>query len=110
MRERREYERFDLKLPVRIQVLVPDGKKTFNALSTDISAGGVYIFPKRSFTMGTQVKLELTVLNARVKKLTGAQGLIMAEGTVVRCTSTGIAISFGEDCQVMSSTAREMNW
>ena len=107
MLERRRYERFDLTLLTMVEVLTPEGKKSFNALSTNISAGGVHLYPRRPIPEGTSVKVNVTIQNERLKKRTGAQGVIITEGTIVRCTSIGIAVSFGEDYQILSLTAWE---
>ena len=103
MLERRQYERFDLTLPTSIEVMTSEREETFDSLSTDISAGGVYVYPNRFIPEGTQVKLNLEVTNERLKRLKDTKGLmIRAEGTVVRTTPRGMAICFGEDCQILS--------
>ena len=101
MRERRKFERFDLRLPGTIEVLTLHGTDIIDFLSNDISMGGSYIHANVTVPEGTHVRLNLTVHSERLAELTGTQGRMTVDGTVVRCTSAGIAVCFGEDCQIL---------
>ena len=102
MKERREYERFQLALPARLEIATSVKKEIFDAQTRDISAAGTFLFTTERFSEGTRCRLELTVPSNRIKELTGAQGLIKVEGTVVRSTPDGVAICFDGDCQILS--------
>ncbi|UCG14240.1 MAG: PilZ domain-containing protein [Deltaproteobacteria bacterium] len=104
MRERREHGRFELQLSGTIEVLASNGNGTFSCSTNDISAGGSYIHTDHPVEEGTRVRLHLTVQSERLRELTGAHGLIKVEGIVVRCAPAGMAICFGENCQIVNLT------
>ena len=102
MEERRKYERFDLRLPGRIEVLTSGKQQVLDLLTSDVSAGGAFFCTTKSISQGTQVTLNLTLTSQRLKELTAAQALIKVEGTVVRCNAKGMAVSFNEDYDIVN--------
>jgi len=102
MEERREYERFQLALPARLEIATSVKKEIFDSQTRDISAAGAFLFTTERLSEGTRCRLELTVPSNRIKELTGAQSLIKVEGTVVRSTPDGVAICFDGECQLLS--------
>ena len=102
MKERRQYERFPLSLPARLETITSDKKEVFDFETRDISASGAFIYNKESFPEGTRFKIDLTVPSEKIKELTGAQSLIECEGSVVRSTPTGVAIRCDKKCQILS--------
>ena len=102
MKERRQYERFLLTLPARMEMITSDKKQVFDFETRDISASGAFIYNKESFPEGTRFKIDLTVPSEKIKELTGAQSLIECEGSVVRSTPTGVAIRCDKECQILS--------
>jgi Tfp pilus assembly protein PilZ len=102
MKERRQYERFPLTIPARMEMMTTDRKQIFDLETRNISAGGTFINTTEQFPEGTRFKLNLTVPSERIKELTGAESLIECEGNVVRSTPTGMAIQFDKDCHIMS--------
>jgi hypothetical protein len=102
MKERRKHGRFQLELPVRLETNSTDKKEIFELRSSNISAAGVLLLgTTEQFTTGTRCQLELVVASARIKELTGVQGLIKIEGTIVRSTPEGVAVCFDGDCQIL---------
>jgi hypothetical protein len=79
MKERRIYERFQLSLPARLEMNSTGKKEIFEL----------------------QTREELIVASERIKELTGVQGLIKVEGTIVRSTPDGLAICFDGDCEIL---------
>ncbi|OEU80823.1 MAG: hypothetical protein BA865_11470 [Desulfobacterales bacterium S5133MH4] len=94
MQERREYERFDLRLPGKIEVVVSGKQEIVDVLTSDISAGGAYFCATECIPDGTQVRIRLTIDSERLRELTGKQGLIDGEGIVVRSSAKWMAVSF----------------
>ena len=94
MQERREYERFDLRLPGKIEVVVSGKQEVVDVLTTDISAGGALFCAMESIPDGTKIKIRLTIDSERLRELTGKQGLIDVEGFVVRSSAKWMAVSF----------------
>ena len=102
MKERRQYERFSLAIPARVETIISDRKEVFDLKTRDISASGAFIYTPQPFTQGTRFKIDLTAPSERIKELTGAESLIECEGNVVRSTPTGMAIHFDRECQILS--------
>ena len=102
MNERRAYERFQLTIPARLEMVSSARKEVFDSQTRDISAVGAFLLTKEMLSEGTRCRLELTIPSNRIKELTGAQSLIKVEGTVVRSTPAGVAICFNGDCQILS--------
>ena len=102
MKERRTYERFQLSLPARLEMNSSGKKEIFELQTKDISAAGALLVgTTEQFPAGTRCQLELIVTSERIKELTGVQGLIKIEGTIVRSTPGGVAICFDGDCQIL---------
>ena len=102
MKERRQFERFPLTIPARMEMMTTDRKQIFDLKARDISASGAFIYTPEPFSEGTRFKIDLTVPSERIKELTGAESLIECEGSVVRSTPTGVAIYFDRECQILS--------
>ena len=101
MKERREYERFQLALPARLEMATSVKKDILGAQTRDISAAGAFLLTTQRLSEGTRCQLELIVTSERIKELTGVHGLIKIEGTIVRSTPDGVAICFDGDCQIL---------
>jgi hypothetical protein len=103
MKERRLYKRHAVRLPSKIEAVIPSGKKKFYDLETkDISIGGAFIYTKEwySFPKGTQFILDITVPSDSNKELKTVKNLMECTGTMVRSTSEGIAIQCRE-CEII---------
>ncbi|UCG13376.1 MAG: PilZ domain-containing protein [Deltaproteobacteria bacterium] len=107
MKERRKYQRFTVGLPAEVETLDVDEKEKFSLVTCDISAGGVYFRTGHVIPEGKQAKIQLSVLNEKLKQLTGLHGWIQVDGTVVRSGSIGMAICFGGECQLFGLTGSE---
>ena len=102
MEERRMYERFQLSLPARLEMNSTGKKEIFELQTRNISAAGALLLgATERYPAGTRCHLELIVTSERIKELTGAQGLIKIEGTVVRSTPDGVAVCFDGGCQIL---------
>ena len=102
MEERRMYERFQLSLSARLEMNSSERTEIFELQTRDISAAGALLLgTTEQYPAGTRCHLELIVTSERIKELTGAQGLIKINGTVVRSTPEGVAVCFDGDCQIL---------
>ena len=101
MKERRKCERLQLELPARLETNSTDKKEIFELQTRDMSSAGAFLLTTERLSEGTRCRLELMVTSNRIKEITGAQGLIKAEGTVVRSSPDGVAICFDGDCQIL---------
>lgn len=105
MEERRRFERFQLRLPVRMEVNISGKRRIFDLETKDISAAGVLIDTSERFSEGTPVELNMTLSSDRIKELTGSQSLIKVQGIVVRSAPTGLAVSFAGRKEILSLNA-----
>jgi len=102
MKERRTYERFQLSLPARLEINSSERTELLELQTRDISAAGALLVGTTGqFPTGTRCQLELIVTSERIKELTGVQGLIKIEGTIVRSTPEGVAVRFDGDCEIL---------
>ena len=101
MKERRTYERFQLSLPARLKMNSSQTAEMVELQTRDISAAGAFLNTTGRFSVGTRCQLELIVSSERIKELTGVNGLIKVDGTIVRSTPEGVAICFDGDCQIL---------
>jgi c-di-GMP-binding flagellar brake protein YcgR len=106
MKERREFERFDLELPARVEVETP-GQRTepFSLKTSNISAGGAFFPTAKPFSEGTKLQLNIILAIEKLKKLTGSQCHIKVKGTVVRSEEDGMVIRFQRDYDITSTRA-----
>lgn len=105
MEERRRFERFQLRLPVRMEVTISGKRQIFDLETKDISAAGVFIETSERFSEGTPVQLSMTLSSNRIQELTGSQSLIKVKGIVVRSAPTGLAVSFAGRREILSLNA-----
>jgi len=61
MKERRQYERFILPLPVRLEPITTGRKRVLDLETRDISASGTFINTLTSFPEGTRFILDFTI-------------------------------------------------
>ena len=105
MKERRLYKRHSVRLPSRIETIIPSGKKKIYDLETkDISIGGAFIYTKEplSFPEGTRFIIDLTIPSGSIKELAIVKSLMACTGIMVRSTSEGIAIQCGNEWEIMN--------
>ena len=100
--DRRNYERFEVELPTRMETIISKKKQVFDLLTKNISASGAFVSTTSPFADGMCIKISLTTQNKRIGELTGSQSLIECEGRIIRTTPVGFAICFNKDCKVMS--------
>ena len=105
MEERRRFERFQLRLPVRMEVNSSGKRQIFDLETKDISAAGVFIETSERFSKGTPVRLSMTLSSNKIQELTGSQSLIKVKGIVVRSAPTGLAVSFAGRREILSLNA-----
>jgi len=95
MKERTQFERFDLELHARIEVEAPGSKtEAFSLKTTNISSDGAFFRTPKPLSKGTKVKLNLILEIEKLKKLIGSQCHIKVRGTVVRSDEKGMGVRF----------------
>jgi len=104
MKERIQFERFDLELPARVEIESPGRKNGLISLkTTNISADGAFFQTARPLSKGTKVNVNLILAIERLTKLTGSQCHIKVNGTVVRFEERDMAVRFQRDYSMMAA-------
>jgi len=102
MKERRQFERFTIPLPVRLETITLDQNKVLDLETRDISASGTFITTLTSFPKGTGFIMDFTIPSDNIKEFKYVKSLRNLTGTMVRSTSKGVAIHFDRECYIMS--------
>lgn len=105
MKERRQYERFPIPLPVRLESITLGRKEVLDLETRDISASGIFIATLMSFPEGTQFILDFTIPSDNIKEFKDVKSLKGCTGSMVRSTPHGMAIQFDRECQIESLKA-----
>ena len=90
MVERRKLERFDLRLPAKIESLDRE-KEEHNLLTKNISAGGAFLETTNPLSEKSRVGIDFIVPTGVLVKVTGV---------VLRSEPMGIAIRFDNEYQL----------
>lgn len=102
MEDQRQFERFEIILPARLETVVLNKKHFYEVKTKNISASGAFIDTKSQFSEGTRIKISLSTQSKKIHEITGSQSLIECEGVVIRSVPQGAAICFDKDCQITS--------
>lgn len=105
--ERRKLDRFNLKIPAKIQVTDSvQEKKMLDLFTSNICSGGAFFHTPQPLPEGVQVKLDLVLPLDKLKKLKDESKHVCIEisGRVLRSESTGMAICFNEDYKISPCT------
>ncbi|MEJ2656814.1 MAG: PilZ domain-containing protein [Desulfobacterales bacterium] len=109
MKERRQHERFNIPLPVRLETLESDRKEILEYETRDISTSGTFIPSLRSLPEGTRFIMDFTIPSDDIKEFKYVKSLKGSTGTLVRSNSKGMAVHFDRDCYIVSLSSNNMN-
>lgn len=102
MEEKRIYERFDLKVPIKIKLDKSETDEDELIMTTsNICAGGAFFNTEKQLPEGTRVNLDFVISIDKLKKLSNLQCRIIVRGEIVRRDSTGMAVRFEEDYELI---------
>jgi len=103
MDEKRKFERFDISVPARIEIIDQEGEREKYKLETsDLSAEGIYLKPGRPLQEGSQVSIEVFLNFEELRCPADPDGslIIAATGRVLRSGNEGTAIHFNNDYEI----------
>jgi hypothetical protein len=106
MNEKRQFERFDINLPVRIALSDPkDEARQLDLEANNLSAGGLFFKPVNILPEGRHVKMEIIFHFEELKTAEDPDGalVIAVTGYVQRSGPEGTAICFHDDYDVSTS-------
>jgi len=106
MNEKRLFERFELSVPVRIEI--PDEKQAREKMTLEadnLSAGGLFFKPGKDLPPGCRVRMEIILHFDELKNMEDPEGamVIAVSGQVQRSGPEGTAISFLDDYEIDTS-------
>ena len=102
-KERRRLQRFDLRLPARIETLPPCADPVpvvMNLTTRDISAQGAFFPSERPLEEGTRVRVDLILTPEKLRPSRAKPSLIKVVGTVLRRGAEGMAVAFEKNYQL----------
>ncbi len=100
MEERRQFARFNISLPVRLEAITSDKKEVLDLETRNISYSGAFITTITPFREGTRFNLDFTVPMDDLKKFKDIDSLKGCTGSMVRSAPHGVAVQFDRECQI----------
>lgn len=100
MREKRQFERFEIQVPAVVKIPGDNGQTVKLDLQThNLSAGGTFIKLGESLSLGCEVKIDIMLSFEELKTPTDPIGslVLSTTGRVVRSDPDGVAICFNEN-------------
>ena len=102
MENKRAFERFELKVPAKVEIRGNDRQgQEISLLTRDICAGGAFMETDTLLPEGTRVKLDFVLSIEKLKEMLDSQCRILVEGEVVRADGKGIAIRFDSNYKIL---------
>jgi hypothetical protein len=102
MKERREYKRLTIPLPVRLEPETTGRKRVLDLKTRDISASGVFVNTLTIFPERTRFVMDFTIPSDSIEEFKYVKSLKGCTGSMVRSTSKGLAIHFDRDCYIVT--------
>ena len=96
-KERRREQRFDLRLPARLETLSRHPDQTpvvLNLVTRDISSCGAFFPTEGALDIGTRVQVALVLIPERPRTSEVKRALIEVTGRVLRKEVMGMAVDF----------------
>jgi hypothetical protein len=100
MKERRQFARFSIPLPVRLESITSDKREVLDLETRDISYSGTFIPTLTPFPEGTRFILDFTIPTDNLKNFKDINSLKGCTGSMVRSAPHGLAIQFDRECQI----------
>ncbi len=100
MREKRQFERFDIQVPAVVKIPGDNGNTVKLDLKThNLSAGGTFVKLGESLSLGCEVKIDIMLSFEELKTPIDPLGslILSTTGRVVRSDPNGVAICFNEN-------------
>ena len=102
MKEKRQYERFSVKLPLKLELLTSSRLRHLDVETKDISASGAFIYTKDASYILDDTRFLLASSFAHIRNIELKKWKLLENcaGTMVRSTSEGIAIRFNRPVEL----------
>jgi hypothetical protein len=106
MKDKRKFQRYDINMPIRIEIQSQTGRSEKNEYEgINLAAGGMLIKKGQSLPENSPIKIDIMFYFEKLKSPKNLEGaLIMTvTGQVVRNETERIAIRFNEDYEMSQS-------
>jgi hypothetical protein len=103
MDEKRKFERFNINVPARVEIIIRgEVREKYDLETIDLSAEGTYLKSGRPLQEGSQVGIEIFLDFDELKcpDDPGGSLIITATGRVLRSGYEGMVIHFNEDYDI----------
>lgn len=104
MDDRRKFERFDVSVPARLEMIGPEGTGEKIVLETrNLSAGGILIKHKYPLPVGSLVRMEifLPAPGLETPSTVREATVITVSGRIIRSNEEGMAVCFNDDYDII---------
>ena len=100
--EKRKMERFSLELPARLTWTGKDKKhESMEQLTSNICAGGAFFKTQKPLSIGTELKINITLPLDKFKNIKAKRSYISVSGSVIRIDQQGMAICFDKKYKIL---------
>jgi len=103
MDEKRKFERFNISVPARIEIITQEGEiEKYDLETKNLSAKGTCLQFEGSLLEGSKVRVEIFLNFEELRSPTDPDGslIIVATGRVLRSGHEGMSIHFNEDYDI----------
>jgi hypothetical protein len=107
MKERRQLERFQLRLPAEIEVasrVAGLEKENLSLRTGNICSGGAFFHTPNPLPEGIQVRIGIRLNFRTLRNIENRHPLVKVNGSVLRSEPTGMAIQFDRGCRIIPSS------
>jgi len=95
-------ERFSLELPARLAWTGKDKKhESIEQLTSNICAGGAFFKTQKPPSIGTELKINITLPLKKFKNIKSKKSYISVSGSVIRMDQQGMAICFDKKYKIL---------
>ena len=99
--DKREMERFSLKLPALLSMTDESGnQRVFVVMISNICAGGSFFKIDKALPLGTNVKMKVILSLDKLRKFGGKKSRIDVSGWVIRTNDQGVAVCFDKEYHI----------
>ena len=99
--QKRSMDRYDLHLPAILTFENEAGKQVSKQVVTqNVCAGGCYCETSSTFSLGTDVNMNLTLTVERIENMDKLKSRIAVSGKVIRRDKKGIAVCFNKKFKI----------
>ncbi|MDD5234450.1 MAG: PilZ domain-containing protein [Syntrophales bacterium] len=99
--DHREFERYDIRVPARIETVLFGETQSFFLTTSNVSARGAYLATNRPLPEETELRIDFVLhFEKNGNGLTEKDILISVSAVVTRTDGEGMAVSFREDYKI----------